>query len=153
MSDQTQTSQWIPLPPLLSEAKEAAIDDLHRHLAEKGYGEIRPSHGCVFRYVGEEGMRLTELAELTGFTKQAVGEFVAELEQKGYVERIPDPADRRAKSIRLTKRGAQASRLAQEYFVEIERRWAKEIGVKKMLALREALEQIVELERAPAEAA
>ena len=153
MSEQTQTPEWIPLPPLLSEAKEAAIEDLHRYLAEQGYGEIRPSHGCVFRYVGGEGIRLTELAELTGFTKQAVGEFVAELEQKGYVERIPDPADRRAKNIRLTKRGTEASRLAQQYFVEIERRWAQEIGAKKMATLREALEQIVELERAPAEAA
>ena len=153
MSEPTQTPEWIPLPPLLSEAKEAAIDDLHRYLAEQGYGEIRPSHGCVFRYVGGEGIRLTELAELTGFTKQAVGEFVAELEQEGYLERVPDPSDRRAKSIRLTKRGAEAQQLAREFFVEIERRWAEQIGEEKVAALRETLEQIVELERAPAKAA
>jgi DNA-binding MarR family transcriptional regulator len=153
MSPETQTPEWLPLPPLMAEAKEAAIDTLHRHLADQGYGDIRPAHGCVFRYLGEEGLRLTDLAELTGFTKQAVGEFVVHLEKEGYVERVPDPADRRAKSLRLTQRGIEAKQLAQEYFVEIERRWAEQIGEEKVAALREALEAIVELEHSAAAAA
>ena len=153
MTDETQTPEWLPLPPLMGEAKEAGIAVLHRRLAEQGYDEIRPSHGCVFRFLGEDGLRLTDLAELTGFTKQAVGEFVVDLEKAGYVERVPDPDDRRAKYIRLTKRGLEAKQLAREYFIEIERHWAEQIGEEKVAALREALEAIVELERSAAAAA
>jgi DNA-binding MarR family transcriptional regulator len=150
MSPETQTPDWLPLPPLMAEVKEAAIETLHRRLAEQGYGGIRPAHGCVFRYLGEEGLRLTDLADLTGFTKQAVGEFVVHLEQEGYVERVPDPADRRAKSIRLTRRGIEAKELARKYFVDIERRWAEQIGEERVAALRDTLERIYELERSPA---
>ncbi len=35
---------------------------------------------------------------------QSMGELVDDLETKGYVERRPDPADRRAKRIHLTER-------------------------------------------------
>ena len=48
-------------------------------------------------------MRLTELATLAGMTKQSVGEIVDDLVDLGYVERIPDPADSRAKLICLTE--------------------------------------------------
>jgi DNA-binding MarR family transcriptional regulator len=149
MSSPTTTPEWQPLPPLLAEAKEAAIAELHRHLAERGYGEIRPAHGCVFRFVGEEGLRLTDLAECTGFTKQSVGEFIADLEEMGYVERVPDPSDRRAKRIRLTERGVEAKQVAQEFFADIEREWGEQIGEERVAALREALELLVEKQRAP----
>src|SRR5215213_7676799 len=97
-----------PLAPLLGQLKELGMDELHRRLHERGYAEIRPGHGCVFRFIDDDGTRLTELAERSGLTKQAVGEVVADLEELGYVERVPDPADRRAKTIVLTRRGRDA---------------------------------------------
>ena len=57
------------------------MDEVHRRLHEQGYAEIRPGHGCVFRFIDHEGTRLTELAERSGYTKQAVGEVVADLEE------------------------------------------------------------------------
>ena len=107
MSVKPETDDRIPLPPLLENAREAGFEELHRRLAERGYADIRHAHGCVFRWVEPEGTRLTELAELAGHSKQAVGEFVCDLEARGYVERVPDPADGRAKIIRLTERGAR----------------------------------------------
>ena len=56
----------------------------------------------------ENGSRLTDLAEGAGFTKQAVGEAVAELERLGYLERAACPDDGRAKIIKLTDRGRDA---------------------------------------------
>ena len=89
-----------PLLPLLAEAKELVVNELHRRLHDQGYDEIRPAHGCVFRFIEPSGSRLTVLAEQSGFTKQAVGEVADDLEKLGYVERIPDPLDGRAKLIR-----------------------------------------------------
>src|SRR5919199_2989010 len=95
-----------PLPALLTEVKMAAVRKLHARLAELGHPHVREGYGCVFGFIDlEHGSRLTELAERSGITKQAVGEAVAELEQLGYVERVPDPSDGRAKIIRLTPRG------------------------------------------------
>ena len=61
----------------------------------------------MFGNIDPEGSRLTELAERARMTKQSVGEVATDLEQRGYVERVPDPADGRAKIIRLTERGAR----------------------------------------------
>jgi DNA-binding MarR family transcriptional regulator len=132
-----------PLPWLLTELKQAAIDELHRRLAEQGYPEIRDGHGCVFRFIESEGSRLTDLAERSGYTKQAVGEVVVDLEGLGYVERMPDPVDGRAKIIRLTERGREAFAAATTIFADIERDWAERVGEERMATVREVLEELV----------
>jgi DNA-binding MarR family transcriptional regulator len=147
MNLDSPTTTPMPLPPLLENAKSAGLEELHRRLAERGYPDVRDAHGCVFRHVEREGVRLTDLAELAGHSKQAVGEFVADLESKGYVERVADPADRRAKIIRLTPRGVDAKQAATEIFAEIERQWAERIGEERVEALRDALECLYGLER------
>jgi DNA-binding MarR family transcriptional regulator len=147
MSNGSPTTAWLPLPPLLEDVRSTGFEDLHRRLAERGYADIRHAHGCVFRYVERDGVRLTDLAELAGHSKQAVGEFADDLEALGYVERVPDPADRRAKIIRLTPRGMKAKEAALEIFAAIEREWAEKIGEKRVAALRDALERLYELER------
>ena len=131
-----------PLPALFDDLHRAAIDELHARLAEEGYDDVRPSHGCVFRFIDEEGSRLTDLADRARLTKQAVGEFVSDLEELGYVERVPDPRDGRAKTVRLTRKGVEAQAFARSVFDRIERRWAAEVGEAEMATVREALEAL-----------
>ena len=45
---------------------------------------------------------MSELARRAQITKQSMSELVAHLERHGYVERVPDPDDRRAKLVRAT---------------------------------------------------
>lgn len=153
MRDATHTAPiapgTIPLPGLLEIAGEAMLAEFRQELAENGYEDIRPTHGCVFRFIREDGMRLTELASYAGVTKQSAGELVDDLVDLGYVERIADPADKRAKLICLTERGREAQRVGFGLFGEIERRWAEHFGPERFEQLRELLEQIA-TERAPA---
>ena len=137
------TQGQIPLPPLFNEAKNVVVDELHRRLEERGFGDIRSVHGCVFRFVPEDGMRLTTLADQAGLTKQAVGEIVDELQVAGYVDRLPDPADKRAKLIHLTPHGKACQAAALEIFLEIEAEWAERFGQERVAAMREVLEGIV----------
>ena len=95
----------IPLPALMELAVDAMWTDFRASLLEAGITDIRPTHGCVFRFLHGDGMRLTELASLAGLTKQSVGEIVDDLTALGYIERYPDPTDKRAKLLRLTKQG------------------------------------------------
>lgn len=132
----------IPLPALLMAAKNAAIDELHARLAAEGHDVIREGHGCVFGFIEPEGSRLTYLARQSGLTKQAVGETVDDLQRLGYVERVPDPTDGRAKIVRLTERGAEAQGLGRQVLQEVEERWAAQVGEERAAAMREALEEV-----------
>ncbi len=128
---------------------EAMLAEFRDDLAKSEFGDVRPTHGCVFRFVkGEDGMRLTRLADLANITKQSAGEIVDDLVDLGYVKRIPDPDDRRAKLICLTERGEEAQRFGFGIFAEVERRWMERYGRERIDRLREVLEEIA-LREAP----
>jgi DNA-binding MarR family transcriptional regulator len=67
---------------------------------------------------------------------------VDDLQRLGYVERIPDPTDGRAKLVRLTVKGEEARQLGRDIFADIERRWAKELGEERWENARRALEDL-----------
>jgi DNA-binding MarR family transcriptional regulator len=130
------------------EVKAAAVKKLFARLREQGFEQVREGHGCVFGFIDiDNGSRLTELAEGAGLTKQAVGEAVAELEQLGYAERLPDPTDKRAKIIKLTPRGLEACLTGRRLFADIENEWAEQVGEDLVGAMREAAEKIAAAER------
>jgi len=135
-----------PRPPLMIRLLGVAFDDfceqLERRLAETPYDDIRITHGCVFGNIDPEGTRLTDLAERARMTKQSVGEVTSDLEQRGYVERVADPSDGRAKIIRLTERGRAAQALGVGLIDDLEQEWGERFGAERVAALREALEAI-----------
>lgn len=139
----------IPLTGLLDVALEAMLAEFRAELGEGEFADIRPTHGCVFRFVKGNGMRLTDLAELANITKQSAGEIVDDLVARGYVQRVPDPEDRRAKLICLTERGEEAQRHGFGLFAEVEKRWMERYGREQIEALRATLEEIAARE-APA---
>jgi len=142
MSADPKHPLWIPLPGLLDIASQALFDEFRTELEQSEFGDIRPTHGCVFRFVGGEGLRLTDLAERAKLTKQSVGEIVDDLVQRGYAQRIPDPEDKRAKLICLTERGETAQAHGRKLFAKVEKRWAERYGAERIAALREMLEEV-----------
>jgi DNA-binding MarR family transcriptional regulator len=139
----------ITLPALMDLAVEAMYIDFRTLLEDAGIDDVRPTHGCVFRFVHGDGMRLTELASLAGLTKQSVGEIVDDLEGLGYLERYPDPTDKRAKLIRLTDKGLKAQSIGFALFKQLEEDWAETFGAERIGALRSLLEEVA-LAKAPA---
>jgi DNA-binding MarR family transcriptional regulator len=67
---------------------------------------------------------------------------VDDLERLGYVERIPDPADGRAKIVRLTPRGVAVATEAGRIIATIEADWAARLGAARAVELRRALEEL-----------
>jgi DNA-binding MarR family transcriptional regulator len=137
----------LPLPALFSQAKELMVEQLHQRLAEEGFDGILYWHGAVFRFIDGDGSRLTSLAEQSGLTKQAIGEVVGDLERNGYVERTADPADGRAKIIRLTERGVKGQAAAARILSDIEQRWERHLGQDRIAMLRQTIEDVIRLER------
>jgi DNA-binding MarR family transcriptional regulator len=154
MSDTWYIDHDLPLIGLLGEVQSAISDELYSRLQGIGFGDIRPAHGCVFGFIKRGGGdRLTALADRSGLTKQAVGEAVADLERLGYVERVPDPSDGRAKIIRLSERGREGAAAAEEIFADIERRYAAEVGEERFEEFRDTLRRLFLLTREPARVA
>ena len=103
---------------------------------------MRPPHGNVFQFLDDAGTRVSVLAERAQITKQSMAELVAHLERHGYVERVPDPDDRRAKLVRATPSGSEIYAIAREFVAELEAEWAGRLGEPKMRRLRELLEEL-----------
>ena len=111
------------------------------------FDDLRPSHGNAMEQLEiEDGLRLTDLATRAGITAQSMGELVDDLETKGYVERRPDPTDRRAKRIYLTERGRDNVRVAKHATAEVEDHLLRILGQQRYQLLRSALEDIIAAE-------
>ena len=105
----------------------------------------RRAHGSVMEQLDfEDGLRLTDLAKGAGMTPQAVGELVDQLEELGYLERRPDPEDRRAKRIYRTTRARRASEAAFDTAHRIDHELGKLLGADRLAALKADLISIVE---------
>jgi len=112
-------------------------------LHARGHTELLPSHQVVFASLGREGTRLTALARQAGMTKQAMGQIVDDLEQLGYVERIPDPVDGRAKIVRFTAAGLDFVCDAAEVLDEIWRDYSALLGARELDQLQNALQELL----------
>jgi DNA-binding MarR family transcriptional regulator len=142
----SRPSRAEPVPSnlgvLLREPFRLGNELLHRRLAERGHPDVRPPHGNVFQFLDDEGTRVSALAQRAQITKQSMAELVAHLERHGYVERVPDPADRRAKLVRATPRGQEVYAVARQVVAEIERDWTRRLGRDKVRQLRALLEEL-----------
>ena len=103
----------------------------------------KPSHSAVFAQIRTEGSRLTDLARGANITPQAMGELVDELEELGYVERRPDPTDRRAKLIVLTDRGKACIAAGISTINGIEQRITEMLGEWGHRQLRSLLDRLL----------
>ena len=107
-----------------------------------GHRKLQSSHQAILTYLSLDGTRLTELAARASMTKQAMGQLVDEVERLGYVERIPDPSDGRAKIVRFTRKGRMLIKEGTGIGEEIQRKYASLIGENKLLRLRDLLDEL-----------
>ena len=127
---------------LLLRAFQAFQAELLDELAKAGYG-IRAKHGAVLANVDAHGTRQTLLARRAGIGKPALGELVDELAAMGYVARVADPADGRAKLVVPTSTGRAAIRAAAQAIERIEARYTAQLGDAGYRRLRKALLTLV----------
>jgi DNA-binding MarR family transcriptional regulator len=126
---------------------EAFIATVFERLAGLGFDDLRPAHAQVFQHIKEEGVRLTDLAQAAGMTPQSMGALVDDLERLRYLQRTPDPNDRRAALIKPTDRGMAEVAAAREVIAELEGACSQEIGQQRFSALLKDLDVLLELLR------
>jgi DNA-binding MarR family transcriptional regulator len=118
---------------------EAVLSRLLRALHDHGFDDIDGPHLGVILWPGPEGMRPSELAARMRVSKQALNHLLGDLERNGYLERRPDPDDRRARRIAFTDRGRELVPVLRGAVAETEREWSSALGEKRFRQLRELL--------------
>lgn len=117
--------------------------DVDAALETAGFGDIRPPHANVFTFVRPEGIQVSELTRLAHVRKQTMTQAVEELERLGYVERRPDPNDRRARLVFLTERGKGVRPVAMAAGRLVDQRWSDMAGPEEIEALKQALQTLL----------
>jgi DNA-binding MarR family transcriptional regulator len=127
---------------LLRQAARAFEAELAAQLQARGYRDIRPGHGAVFANIDTEGTRAYELAHRARMAPPSMAELIDDLEEKGYVVRREDPADRRGRLVVPTDRGRRHLEDARAIIAEIEQTWLKRLGPRGGQAVLEALRDL-----------
>lgn len=134
----------LPLGSLLSAAAQRLTAKLDRELAAAGFADLRSHHTPLFMVIDPAGTRPSDLARRAHLTKQAMGEQLTYLLDRGYLEQLPDPSDGRAKLVRLTERG-WAAVAAGEAVVNAFDAWLDgEVGADQVQATRRLLGHVIE---------
>jgi len=123
---------------LLQPLQQLATDfrgRVRRGLRARGH-VLQPAHSSVIVNLPTAGLRLTELAARAGMSKQGMGKLVDELEAIDYLERVPDPADGRAKIVRFSAQGFALLRDAGEIVDEIWSTYRAQIGERRLRRFR-----------------
>jgi DNA-binding MarR family transcriptional regulator len=114
-------------------------------LAAVGFDDITPAQGRIAARIAPGGTRLTALAEQALVTKQTAGHLVDQLERAGYVRRVPDPTDARARLVQMADRGLEVVAVARRVEAEVEAEWTAHLGEEAAAQLRAALERLREV--------
>ncbi len=114
-------------------------------LAEAGFDDITTAQGRIASRIGPAGTRLTDLAAQALVTKQTAGHLVDQLERAGYVCRVPDPTDARARLVQMAERGLEVVAVARRVEAEVEAEWTAHLGAARMAQLRRILTDLREI--------
>jgi len=133
-------------PPMIGALLRFPWEAVQSHVLERlharGFADFDASYLIVVQYPGPQGERPSDLAARLRMSKQALNHLLGQLEQRGYLERRPDPDDKRSKRIALTARGTKAATTIREAVAEMEEQWVEQLGPERFDQLRELLRDL-----------
>jgi len=121
---------------------EAVQEHMLKRLHANGFTDFDAAYLIVAQYPGPQGERPSDLAARLRISKQALNHLLGQLEHLGYLERQPDPGDKRSKRIALTPRGTKAATVIRAAVAEMETTWAQQLGPKRFNQLRTLLQEL-----------
>jgi DNA-binding MarR family transcriptional regulator len=135
------------LAMLMRTGHHRVMEYVQARLEQQGFDDIRPAHMAIFQNLGLDGARIGELAERAKLTNQSVGYLVDYLEEHGYVERRPDPRNRRATLVCFTERGWDEADACARILDHLDEELARRMGAAKLRQLQGLLAEITDVLR------
>jgi len=137
------------MPVLLAEARLAYTSAIRRALSDAGFDDIPRAGARVIGRIAVGGTNVSEVAEVYGVSKQAASQLVDTLVARGYVERIPDEADRRRMLVGLSERGEAAAAEIKAAVAGVDAALEELVGAAAVTSARPVLGALVEINHQP----
>src|SRR5215211_8345148 len=133
----------LAIGALLRLAWQAVRERIYEGVLEAGYTDLSRAHVFLLRWPPFDGLRPSEIATRNQLSRQAINDLLSDLEKGGYLERIPDPTDGRARIVRFTERGWDLTQVIRDMSFTTEREWARAIGEARFAEFRDTLRELV----------
>ena len=114
-------------------------------VAAAGFDDLTLAQARVGARLQPGGTRVSVLAEASGVTKQTASFLVDQLEAAGYVRRVADPTDARARLVVLAERGEAVRAVARRTEDAVHAEWADHLGARDYRRLRQLLTRLREV--------
>jgi DNA-binding MarR family transcriptional regulator len=147
-AETTGSQPWyadIVLPMLLAAGRTTYGRAIRASLVDAGFGDMPCQGSRIVGGIARNGVNLTDVSGLLGVSKQAASQLVDTLVLRGYVERIPDPDDRRRVNVGLTTRGRSAAREIRDAVESIDAALLERVSVQDVAVTRRVLGRLAEL--------
>ena len=136
------------LSTLMRTGYHRTMEYVQAGLEQLGFDDVRPAHMVIFQHLGPEGARIGELAERAKLTNQSVGYLVDYLEEHGYVERRPDPRNRRATLVCFTERGWDEADACSQILDRLDEQLTSQLGAQRLEQLQALLVEVADVLKA-----
>jgi len=113
---------------LIGVARELQTRVQHALGERFGYRDLRPSFAPFLTLLWDEGRPLRAVAHELAISNQACSQVADLVEAAGYLERRPNPQDRRSKLVLLTPRGRALAEQGVRLILENEAEYAALVG-------------------------
>ena len=142
----TQTPDPVPMPALLRHARTTYGAAMRTALEKAGYDDIPRNGLYVIGGMALQGDHpLSEIIDSLQISKQAAGQLVDTLVERGYLERDVDSEDRRRLTVSLSQRGRAAAKVQASARARIDAQLLERVGQKNVEGARRALITLIQI--------
>jgi DNA-binding MarR family transcriptional regulator len=134
-----ETADDVPIPALLRASRGAYGRAIKHRLLAAGFDDLPQNGPFVLGGMANQGASAGQLVRRLGVTKQATGQLIDTLVARGYLERRPDPSDRRRMLIELTPRGRAAASEVRDGVASVDAELARRLSATELAGLRAGL--------------
>jgi DNA-binding MarR family transcriptional regulator len=147
MTDPKPFFEEIAIPALLRHARNTYGSAMRRALEEAGYDDI-PGNGLYLiggLALERQDIPLGQLIKELRTSKQAAGQLVDALVNRGYLERSVDKEDRRKLTVTLTERGRAAAATQAAAREKVDAELIAAVGPEDVSRTRRTLAVLVDM--------
>lgn len=142
----------VPIPALLRASRGAYGHAVRSRLAAAEFDDLPRNGPFVLGGMANQNVSAGKLVRELGVTKQATGQLIDTLVVRGYLDRRPDPDDRRRVLIELTPRGRAAAAEVREAVRSVDAELARRVSAEQLAGLRTGLAALCDIRDAFEEA-
>jgi DNA-binding MarR family transcriptional regulator len=137
----------VSFPALLRAARRTYGSAVTAALAEVGCDDMPRNGSYVIGAIARTAAPLSRIIDGLGVSKQAAGQLVDTLVNRGYLTRAADPDDRRRLTVTLTGRGLAAAEVIRDAVDDVDAAALRRVGPEFVAHTRATLGALIEAGR------